>query len=172
MVPADSDRIPRAPPYSGATFNLSQLPVRDCHPLRPLFPKRSGFPINLCWFRLCPFRSPLLRVSTFLSFPPGTKMFQFPGFAPTHVGSRSSTYWVAPFRDARINSCLQIPEPFRSLPRLSSPPDSLGILRSLLSSFSCDNPSRNPSTTLGMTEGLSVNQIVVRKFRLITSLSD
>ena len=32
-------------------------------------------------FRLRPFRSPLLRVSTFLSLPPGTKMFQFPGFA-------------------------------------------------------------------------------------------
>ena len=63
-------------------------------------------------------------------------MFQFPGFAPTHVGTWSSTKWVAPFRYARINSCLQIPEPFRSLPRLSSPPDSLGILRSLLSSFS------------------------------------
>ena len=34
-------------------------------------------------FRLCPFRSPLLRVSTFLSLPPGTKMFRFPGFALT-----------------------------------------------------------------------------------------
>ena len=62
-------------------------------------------------------------------------MFQFPGFAPTHVGTGSSIQWVAPFRDARINSCLQIPEPFRSLPRLSSPPDSLGILRSLFLSF-------------------------------------
>ncbi len=27
-----------------------------------------------------------------------------------------------PFRDPRIKSCLQIPEAFRSLPRLSSPP--------------------------------------------------
>ena len=36
-------------------------------------------------FRLCPFRSPLLRVSIFLSSPPGTKMFQFPGFAPFKV---------------------------------------------------------------------------------------
>ena len=87
-------------------------------------------------FRLCPFRSPLLRVSTFLSFPPGTKMFQFPGFAHSHECTGSSSQWVAPFRHARINSCLQIPEPFRSLPRLSSPPDSLGILRSLFSSFS------------------------------------
>src|ERR687896_693479 len=31
------------------------------------------------WFGLFPFRSPLLRESRFLSFPPGTKMFQFPG---------------------------------------------------------------------------------------------
>ena len=32
-------------------------------------------------FRLFPFRSPLLRKSSFLSLPPGTEMFQFPGFA-------------------------------------------------------------------------------------------
>ena len=31
------------------------------------------------WFGLFPFRSPLLGKSIFLSFPPGTKMFQFPG---------------------------------------------------------------------------------------------
>jgi hypothetical protein len=33
-------------------------------------------------FGLFPFRSPLLRESRFLSFPPGTKMFQFPGLPP------------------------------------------------------------------------------------------
>jgi hypothetical protein len=33
-------------------------------------------------FRLCPFRSPLLRASQLISLPPGTEMFQFPGFAP------------------------------------------------------------------------------------------
>lgn len=32
------------------------------------------------WFGLLPFRSPLLRESIALSFPPGTEMFQFPGF--------------------------------------------------------------------------------------------
>ena len=32
-------------------------------------------------FRLFPFRSPLLRESRLLSFPPGTEMFQFPGLA-------------------------------------------------------------------------------------------
>ncbi|ABZ84885.1 hypothetical protein HM1_3125 [Heliomicrobium modesticaldum Ice1] len=32
-------------------------------------------------FRLFPFRSPLLRESRLISFPPGTEMFQFPGLA-------------------------------------------------------------------------------------------
>jgi hypothetical protein len=36
-------------------------------------------------FRLVPVRSPLLGESRLISFPPGTEMFQFPGFA-------SSTY--------------------------------------------------------------------------------
>ena len=43
-------------------------------PMTPSTPQRTRF-------RLCPFRSPLLRISIFLSSPPGTKMFQFPGFA-------------------------------------------------------------------------------------------
>ena len=34
------------------------------------------------WFGLLPFRSPLLWESIFLSPPPGTEMFQFPGFPP------------------------------------------------------------------------------------------
>ena len=111
-------------------------------------------------------------------------MFQFPGFAHSHECSGSSIHWVAPFGDARINSCLQIPEPFRSLPRPSSPPDSLGILRSLLSSFSLCAFNVIPGLTgnLKMPDGLghdgenTVNhiflclllpiEIVVRKFRI------
>ena len=84
------------------------------------------------------------------SLPPGTKMFQFPGFAPSHDGGRPSTCRVAPFGYSRIKSCLQIPATFRSLPRPSSPPDSLGILRSLLLPFSVLSPSfsasRRPSS--------------------------
>ncbi len=38
------------------------------------------------WFRLFPFRSPLLGESHMLSFPPGTKMFQFPGCPPYGYG--------------------------------------------------------------------------------------
>ena len=36
-------------------------------------------------FRLFPVRSPLLRESRLVSFPPGTKMFQFPGFASARL---------------------------------------------------------------------------------------
>ena len=57
----------------------------------------------------------------FLSPPPGTKMFQFPGSPQTQSGARPSAVRVAPFGNVRIKSCLQIPGPFRSLPRPSSP---------------------------------------------------
>ena len=48
MVPAVSDRIPRVPPYSGASLVTASLPVRGCHPLRPAFPDRSGSLPLLC----------------------------------------------------------------------------------------------------------------------------
>ncbi len=38
------------------------------------------------WFRLFRVRSPLLTESRLLSFPPGSEMFQFPGFAPCTYG--------------------------------------------------------------------------------------
>ena len=59
----------------------------------------------------------------FLSLPPGTEMFQFPGFTPDYSGAWSSTRRVAPFGHVRINTCLQFPELFRSLPRPSSSPE-------------------------------------------------
>ena len=133
MVAADSDRIPRVPPYSGGTPRRQNLPVRGFHPLRPDFPdgsSSSDVTLNApttprtprrARFRLFPVRSPLLRESIFLSLPAGTKMFQFPAFAPCNHGIRSSTVWVAPFGNLRISSCLQIPGAYRSLPRPSSP---------------------------------------------------
>ena len=85
--------------------------LRGCHSLWPVFPDcsdkcclgnsmgpfRRPLPVLQppCYnapkllrrhrFRLVRFRSPLLAESMFLSFPPGTKMFQFPGFAPLRV---------------------------------------------------------------------------------------
>ena len=136
MVPVDSDRIPRVPPYLGFPCVVIQLHVRDFHALRCAFPGSFLFFGIVCprvlqprscqkqqRFRLFSFRSPLLRESIFLSFPAGTKMFQFPASAPSCDGTRPSAWWVVPFGVRRINSCLLIPGDFRSLPRPSSLPE-------------------------------------------------
>ena len=79
------------PTLLGYPLGEFALRLRDCHPLRcrfpkgfgsrPLVPRRRphdprGYPPR---FRLVPVRSPLLRESRLISFPPGTEMFQFPG---------------------------------------------------------------------------------------------
>ena len=120
MVPPCSDRISRVPPYSrtqsafypygavtryGPTFQT--VPVLDA--------QATG---------LVRVRSPLLTESRLMSFPPGTEMFQFPGFASAAYGF-SGGYplrrWVAPFGDPRIKACSRLPKAFRSVPRPSSP---------------------------------------------------
>jgi hypothetical protein len=58
-----------------------------------------------------------------MSFPPGTEMFQFPGFASRTYGF-SAGYpegWVSPFGHPRINDRSHLPAAFRSVPRPSSP---------------------------------------------------
>ena len=68
------------------------LRLRGFHPLWPAIPDSSTRVAVACvrsynptrspgWFGLIRFRSPLLTESRFLSFPPGTEMFQFPGLA-------------------------------------------------------------------------------------------
>ena len=62
------------------------LSLRGYHPLWPLFPERSSLIRQMTG--LVRVRSPLLAESLLISFPPGTEMFQFPGFAPhTYVFS-------------------------------------------------------------------------------------
>ena len=59
-----------------------------------------------------------------MSFPPGTEMFQFPGFASAAYGfsgGSSLQEGVAPFGDPRITACSRLPKAFRSVPRPSSP---------------------------------------------------
>ena len=75
---ASHPRYPYGPfTLCGPTFQT--VPVPGCAfadaPTTPPAPRRRRF-------GLLPFRSPLLRESIFLSFPAGTKMFQFPAFAP------------------------------------------------------------------------------------------
>ena len=70
-------------------------------------------------------RSPLLTESRLMSFPPGTEMFQFPGFASCSYAFRTRYLhkrWVSPFGYPRINDCSHLPAAFRSVPRPSSPP--------------------------------------------------
>ena len=60
----------------GRPFQTALLPIR--------VPRRSPTTpegISSRRFRLIPFRSPLLGESRLIFVPPGTEMFQFPGFA-------------------------------------------------------------------------------------------
>jgi hypothetical protein len=110
--PADSDRVSRARPYSGATrgrawsfaygaFTLfgarfHSLPLPDAFVTprpgcglimnRPTTPRRQRpQAIAPARFGLFPFRSPLLRESIFLSLPQATKMFQFACLPPLRL---------------------------------------------------------------------------------------
>ena len=85
-------------------------------------PERQAFR-----FGLFPVRSPLLRKSLLLSFPPGTKMFQFPGYASCTLWIQVQVLphygqWVPPFGNPRIKAYLQLPEAYRCLSRPSSAP--------------------------------------------------
>ena len=48
------------------------------------------------WFRLFLFRSPLLQESSFLSFPAGTQMFQFPAFPSICYFTHILINWLFP----------------------------------------------------------------------------
>lgn len=90
MVQVASDRVPRAPSYSGSRSRFLWFRLKGLHLLRLSFQShstasgchsmRSYYPDSYR-FGLLPFRSPLLRESLLFSFPPGTKMFQFPGLS-------------------------------------------------------------------------------------------
>ena len=108
--------VPRPTQGSSETLRL-----RGYHPLRPAFPDCSAS--FLMTTGLLRFRSPLLAESLLMSFPPGTEMFQFPGFASTPYvfRCRYPHGWVSPFGNPRINDCSHLPAAYRSVPRPSSP---------------------------------------------------
>ena len=95
VVPTSSYEIPRASHYSGYYHAPSSFIYWTFTFYGMLFQNISiRFLSHFCspspqvnyfsWFRLFLFRSPLLQESSFLSFPAGTKMFQFPAF-PSHT---------------------------------------------------------------------------------------
>jgi hypothetical protein len=164
VVPAGSDRVSRARPYSGTcqarlcvfVYGTITLCGVNFHSLRlthnfvtrrpagrriktgPTTPKQQRLPsITLSGFGLFPFRSPLLRESRFLSFPLGTKMFQFPSLPLpalcVQAGVRAQYHaQVSPFGNPGISDWSASP------PGLSQPPTSFigswrqGIHRVLL----------------------------------------
>jgi hypothetical protein len=68
-----------------------------------------------------PFRSPLLGVSLLLSLPPGTEMFQFPGFPPPTLCVQAGVTghdpsWVSPFGHRWICGWLAPPQRLSQLP--------------------------------------------------------
>ena len=60
---------------------------------------------SLFWARLVRVRSPLLAESLLISFPPGTKMFQFPGFALKPLCIQGKSTWLCLLMIPRI-ACL------------------------------------------------------------------
>ena len=62
-----------------ALLNMSMLPAdTGLSPAKACLSRQFSF---VHTDRLVPVRSPLLGESLLMSFPPGTEMFQFPGFA-------------------------------------------------------------------------------------------
>ncbi len=131
------DGPPRFPPdctcpaVLGYQLGPFAFHLPGCHRLWPAFPCRSitlQCPISLAprpqptcvgWFRLLPVRSPLLGESLLISFPPGTEMFQFPGFATPrlciHRGSAGSPCAGCPIRRSTNQSLLAAPRSFSQL---------------------------------------------------------
>ncbi len=109
MVPPASDKIPRASPYSGSRSTSSRFRLRDLHPLRSAFQcrsptmilavSRSYYPSPQAGLGSFPVRSPLLWESFLFSFPPGTKMFQFPGYLSRRlcIHLRMTCYYACGF---------------------------------------------------------------------------
>ena len=131
MVPPNSDRVSRAPPYSGYHYPYLLLLIRDYHPLWLTFPGYSnsirikyrgpttptGTPVGLA---SSAFARHYLRNHFCFLLLRLLRCFSSAGL-PIYRCDMSSTCRVAPFRYLRINSCVPIPVAFRSLSRPSSP---------------------------------------------------
>src|SRR6516165_7442753 len=123
MVPRCSDKIARVSSYSSSLTGLC-FRIQGYHLLWPDFPDCSTNTHPITTTGLVPFRSPLLRESRLISFPPVTKMFQFTGFASC-TDVFSAAY---PLRDGFPHSetagskvVSPLAAAYRRLPRLSSP---------------------------------------------------
>ena len=162
MVPADSRRIPRAPRYSGYHYascrfvyasvtlyggTFQNLPLTTIRAISwSYYPREAGTP------RVWAIPRSLATtggITNLFSSPPGTKMFQFPGFASAEADSRPSACWVVPFGNPRIKGHLHLPAAYRSLSRPSSPVRAkASAIRPFLLSFARTNRNLIPRSTL------------------------
>jgi hypothetical protein len=135
MVLADSDRIPRVPPYSGYCYQYAIFRVQGCHLLWPAFPYPFHFNyipnIAALQPRCCrnntglgcsPFARHYLGNHFCFLFLRVLRCFSSPGWPSSFDEYHACAQWVVPFGYLRIDSYLPIPADFRSLSRPSSPP--------------------------------------------------
>ena len=123
MVPLCSSRIARVPLYSSSVLGL-HFRVRGYHPLWPDFPDCSTNAHRFFLTGLFPVRSPLLRESRLISFPPVTEMFQFTGFASNTYLFSVGYLLRGGFPHSEIAGSklvCQLADAYRRLPRPSSP---------------------------------------------------
>src|SRR5688572_14367726 len=123
MVPRCSDKIARVSSYSSLLID-SCFRLQGYHLLWPDFPDCSTSTPRITTTGLLPFRSPLLRESRLISFPPVTEMFQFTGFAFHTYGfsveySRSCGFPHSEIAGSKV--VCHLTDAYRMLPRLSSP---------------------------------------------------
>ena len=104
-------------PFQNTTTGLSPSKVTHSRVIHLLWRRFKLGPHHIYFsfqrriqFALFGFRSPLLTESRLISFPAGTKMFQFPAFPllSEQLGN------------PRIKGCLRLPEAYHSLPCPSS----------------------------------------------------
>ena len=128
----------------GPTFQTVPVPGRVFvnAPTTPVAPRRHRF-------RLFPFRSPLLWESMFLSFPAGTKMFQFPASAQLALYAAFNRMGC-PIRTSPDQFLFADPRSFSQLTTSFLAFGSQGILRSLFFSFSylCESRHEDLSSRL------------------------
>ncbi len=132
MVPPDSHRISRVPRYSGYSprkasyvyrtitvsgLSFQTIPLQILLITQVLQPHYCRNNNGLGFF---PFARHYLGNHFCFLFLRVLRCFSSPGLPPLQ-DSISSIYWVAPFRNLRINGYLHLPTAYRSLSRLSSP---------------------------------------------------
>ena len=136
MVLPYSLRIPRVPSYSGNPPPLYPFTRTGLSPLLSTLsivcsaydksdyvaPHPPNAVTSKVWARTSSIASTKVFTFCFL-FLRLLRCFSSPGSLLSQKGSTLLTYWVAPFRNLRLKVYLQLPVTYRSLSRLSSPPE-------------------------------------------------